>query len=222
MHLGHVINCHLNDKEDVTHRRNCFIGQSNNVLCYFNKLDLSIRVKLFKSYCSSMYGCELWSLNDNVIDDFCVAWRKALRRVLNLPFDSHSYLLPLLSDTLPVFIEICRRSAKFIVNCLNCSSSLVKFVTKYGISIARYNSFVGRNVLFCCNYFDWHLREFLSGDVSLNKYSFDKFCLNLCSDCEINNAGSLYEALLVREGGLFVEDFSYEELDAIINVMSTC
>ena len=52
VHLGHVINCHLNDKEDVTHRRNCFIGQSNNVLCYFNKLDLSVRVKLFKSYCS--------------------------------------------------------------------------------------------------------------------------------------------------------------------------
>ena len=127
----------------------------------------------------------------------------------------------MLSDTLPVFIEICRRSAKFILNCLNSSSSSVKFVTNHGINIARYNSFVGRNLLFCCDYFNWHLREFLFGNVPLGKVSFDTFCLSLCSDSEINNAGSLYEALLVREGGLFVEDLSYKELDAIINAMST-
>ena len=58
------------------HRCNRFIGQSNNAMCYFNKLDLFVRIKLFNSYCSSMYGCELWSLNDNNIEDFYAAWRK--------------------------------------------------------------------------------------------------------------------------------------------------
>jgi hypothetical protein len=149
LHLGHIINNQLNDDDDVMYRRNCFIGQANNVLCYFNKLDMCVRIKLLKNFCSSMYGCELWS-TDNV-EFFCVAWRKALRRVLNLPYDTHSYLLPLLTDTLPVFEEICRRSAKFILKCFNSSSTLVKYVTRHAIDIARYNSNVGKNALFCCN-----------------------------------------------------------------------
>ena len=81
VHLGRIINCQLNDNDDIM--RNRFIGQSNNILCYFNKVDLFVRfvrIKLFKSYCSSVYRCELWSLNDNNIEDFCVAWRKTLRR----------------------------------------------------------------------------------------------------------------------------------------------
>jgi hypothetical protein len=40
-------------------------------------------IKLFHSFCTSMYGCELWSLADRVIDEICVAWRKSLRRGLN-------------------------------------------------------------------------------------------------------------------------------------------
>ena len=45
------------------------------------------RIKLFKAFCSSMYGCELWSLNDSrTINEFCVAWRKALRHVINVPY----------------------------------------------------------------------------------------------------------------------------------------
>ena len=198
VHLGHIVNCKLTDDGDILFRRNCFIEQSNNVLCYFNKLDMCVRIKLFKSFCSSIYGCELWSLADNAIEDFCVAWRKALRRVLNLPLDSHSYLLPLLTDTLPIFIEICRRSAQFILNCLNSRSSLVQFVARHAITIARYNSCIGRNMLFCSNYFNWQLNDFMNGIVPLSRYSFLSFCSSLLTNYEVSNASSLFEALLVR------------------------
>ena len=84
-----------------------------------------------------MYGCELWSLTDNVINIFCTAWRRVLRRLLNLPYTAHCYLLPLLTDTLPAFDEICRRSAKFFLSCLNSKSSLVKAVAKHGVDHRR-------------------------------------------------------------------------------------
>ena len=69
-------------------------------------------------------------------------------RLLNLPYNSHSYLLPLPTDTLPIFVEICRRSARFILKCLNNASSLVQTVVRHGIHLARYKSCVGRNLLF--------------------------------------------------------------------------
>jgi hypothetical protein len=54
--------------------------------------------------------------------------RKSLRRVLNLPYDSAQLLLSLLSGTLPVFIEIFKRSARVISSYLNSSSILVQYV----------------------------------------------------------------------------------------------
>ena len=41
-HLGHIINSSISDSDDITNRRNCFVGQANNVMCFFNKLDLTV------------------------------------------------------------------------------------------------------------------------------------------------------------------------------------
>jgi len=87
---------------------------------FFRKLGFVTRIKLFKAFCSSMYGCELWSLNDSrPINEFFVAWRKALRRVINVPYNyCHSCFLPLLSDTFPIFDELCRLLFRFILSCV--------------------------------------------------------------------------------------------------------
>ena len=61
-HLGHIITNQLTDDADILNRRNDFVGQSNNVLCFFSKLNSFVQNKLFRSYCTSFYGCELWGL----------------------------------------------------------------------------------------------------------------------------------------------------------------
>ena len=86
VHLGHVITAQLDDFDDILQRRNNkYIGQVNNVACYFDKLTWRVRLKLHQSYCSSLFGCKLWSLNNCVTERFCVAWRKGLRRNMGLP-----------------------------------------------------------------------------------------------------------------------------------------
>jgi len=59
VHLGHVITAQLDDFDDILKRRNNYIGQVNNVACYFDKLTWKVRLKLHHSYCSSLFGCEL-------------------------------------------------------------------------------------------------------------------------------------------------------------------
>ena len=68
-HLGHLITKKLTDSVDILRRRNDFVGQVNNVLCYFCKLTSDVKNKLFQSYCTSLYGCELWLLTSGEIDD---------------------------------------------------------------------------------------------------------------------------------------------------------
>jgi len=81
---------------------------------------------MFKSHCISICWAELLALDSANIETFCVAWRKALRRIL--PYNSHSYFLPILSDTLPIYDEICKRSMKFIAITLVSSSQLVQSI----------------------------------------------------------------------------------------------
>jgi hypothetical protein len=77
-HLGHVFAYDLSDRSDVAKRRNVFVDQVNNLLCQFSALDSFTLNKLFNSFCSSFYGCELWDLQAPALNDFCIAWRIAL------------------------------------------------------------------------------------------------------------------------------------------------
>ncbi len=88
-HLGHAILDNCSDIDDITSRCNSFNRQTNYMLCCFDKMDLLVKLRLFSSYCCSFYGCELWSLCSDSVEIFCNAWRKAVMRVLNLPFNTH-------------------------------------------------------------------------------------------------------------------------------------
>jgi len=81
-HLGHLITSDSDDGEDIIIRKHSFIGQVNNTLCYFDKLSPFVKYNLFQAYCTSFYGCELWSLSNSNVKEFCVARRKSLRDVI--------------------------------------------------------------------------------------------------------------------------------------------
>jgi len=66
--------------------------------------------------------CLIWDLARDKMADFCTAWRKGVRRVWNMPPDTHCYILPLLCKCLPVYYEVCRRSVNFLRTCISHSS----------------------------------------------------------------------------------------------------
>ena len=111
-------------------------------------------------------------MNNGAVELFCIAWRKALRRLLGLPGHSHSFLLPILSDTLPILDEICKRTARFITSCLFSEYNVVQKLVRYCIVEARYDSIVGANALYLCNRFNWALNDFLAGFVGLQNHFF--------------------------------------------------
>ena len=45
--------------------------------------------------------------------------------VAEVPNDTHNYLFPPMIYDLPFFDDICKRSGRFIVSCLQCESALV-------------------------------------------------------------------------------------------------
>jgi hypothetical protein len=220
-HLGHVISNQLTDNDDILKRRSDFVGQANNVLCFFSKLSPCVKYRLFQSYCMSLYGCELWLLGNEQINDLCVAWRKSLRRIWGLPFKSHCYLLPLLSQCLPLADEICRRSLHFIKVCYNNDSSLVRAVTKYCLQFGRHSSIIGHNLLFCLQLYKCNIEDIINGRVNgiINNFVFKSF-----EDCQLQTACFVRELLLLRENTLLLPDtnLSRDELEQLIDFVCTC
>jgi len=77
-HLGRLITSDSDDGEDITIRKHSFIGQVNNTLCYFGKLSSFVKYNLFHAYSTIYYGCELRSLSNSNVKEFCIAWLKNL------------------------------------------------------------------------------------------------------------------------------------------------
>jgi hypothetical protein len=100
-HLGHIFSANLLDDDDIRTHRNRFIGQTNNLLFTFSKVGVSVRNMLFKSYSSSLYGAELWDLAKWKTEDYCIAWRKGLRKVWQVPYDASSLNVAFISYTVP-------------------------------------------------------------------------------------------------------------------------
>ena len=121
-----------------------------NVICYFSNRNSVVKQSLMIAYCSSLYGCELWDLSHPGVQNVYTAWKRGLRRIWGLPYDSHSNLLPLLSDSLPIFDLICVRLVNFLQKCVSSDSTVVNFISLHGILYGRSFSPIGRNILFCC------------------------------------------------------------------------
>ena len=76
--VGHVLTCKLLDNADILRCSRDFCKQANGILFRFGFCDPVVQTRLLLSYCMSLYGCALWSLNCSEIHlDVC--FNKCLR-----------------------------------------------------------------------------------------------------------------------------------------------
>jgi len=68
----------------------------------------------------------------------------------DVPYRTHCNILPLLCNELPLYDEICKRTANFINSCLTSEYFLVKRLVYRAICFERMRSPTGINALTCC------------------------------------------------------------------------
>jgi hypothetical protein len=139
--------------KDILARHNKFNGQVNELLCFFWKQSTAVQHRLFNQYCTSYYGCVIWQLTNPAIEDICIAWRKSLWRIWNLLYRTHSYLLALIGNCLPIFDEICRRSSNFVSRYILEGNALTQFIVLHGLNFAHGFFMIGQYVMLCMQRF---------------------------------------------------------------------
>jgi len=54
-----------------------------------------------------------------------------------------------LSESLPVFLDVCKRSADFSWSCLKSKSEIVHLVASFSVLFGRQESVISGNAIFC-------------------------------------------------------------------------
>ncbi len=110
--------------------------------------------KPFKLYCS-FYGLPLWSLHGNEWSKICIAWRKALNVIWNLPCATRNRMLPSLCGSAPLHVQLKARFVKFKIHkALNHNNSAIKSVIRYACNNPMSVVGIGVNLCVCewsCN-----------------------------------------------------------------------
>ena len=211
-HLGHIISDSMDDKHDILHRRNMLCGKINNVLCFFCQQNPVVKLQLMCRYCSDHYGSVLWDLNNPLVEDFCIVWRKGLRRSFDLPRCTHSLFVPVICGLLPLKYELSFRQAVFIDKCLNSVNSSVKFVLRNGLYFSRMHSPIGRSAQFCSTFFEVPLQAI--GCVKRSRAWQLLYDRSMYEHCDRINV--IRELLAVKHGYLELHLFSSLILNAFI------
>jgi len=148
-HVGHVITKECTDLDDILNKKSSLIGQIYKVLYKFRKVNCQTKTRLVKTYCTSFYGAELWDLTRSNIKSICIAWRNGIGHIWQLPNTTHSVLIPVLSDTLPLLDLFFVRMLSFVHRCLRSESPLINLLVRQRILYGQMDSIIGRNVSQC-------------------------------------------------------------------------
>ena len=100
-HLGHLISSRgsLVNLEPVIRDMKV---KTNVITHQFYNTSWQSKVLFFNSHCMSLYGCQLWNLDDPRVEELSVAWRVCCRRLIALHPRTRSHLLPHIMNSLPV------------------------------------------------------------------------------------------------------------------------
>ena len=72
-HLGNNLNISFNDELDCQIKTSHFIGYVNKLIVNFGHLRGNVLNKLFKLYCCSFYGSQMWRLGSVYFNQVCAA-----------------------------------------------------------------------------------------------------------------------------------------------------
>ena len=130
-HVGHLMSNspHIQERR-VSQACKTLIGQFNLLSVKLGFYSPEVLYSLFQNYCMSLYGCQLWDYsNESVLASVFVTWRKCVRNIFSIPYDTHCHLVHLIAQDSSVRVKLHKRYLKFFNGACNSNNTLVHDVS---------------------------------------------------------------------------------------------
>ena len=193
-HLGNVINSELDDCDDICNKKCDFISRVNAVNTNYASASWHVRKKLLLSKCCSFYGSQIWRLDK--VSNLVVCWRKAVRRVLRIPYKTRSVLIPPLLECMSLDVQFVNRFLKLVSNVLNGKNCKLKLLFKCSAQFSVVN--VNLN---------WIEREFNVSRTEVDKGKLIRVHVDM-DDALKDRVGQIREFLNSRENVVHSDDMN--------------
>ncbi len=97
-HLGNYVKYDWSEYEEIWHKKADVIWRVNGLCIKYQDTVLEVKMHLLNAYCCHFYGVQAWSFNYKNIKYIITAWNKTVRKIWNLPCDSHRILICALNN----------------------------------------------------------------------------------------------------------------------------
>ena len=152
-HLGNVFtsnnHSHLINMDSVI--RDLKV-RTNTIINQFKPISWQSKVKLFKSQCSSLYGSQLWRLDEKQVDELAKTWNICCCRLLRIPSSTRTYVIPHIMNTMPIKHIIMYRMLNFYISGLNHECSTISWLFKH--VLITHSSYMLQNINTILNEFN--------------------------------------------------------------------
>ncbi len=119
VHLGNYLTSDLSDDLDIRAKTAGFMRPANCVLLRFGFLDPSLKTRLFRLYCLSLYGGCLWDLRSRELRSLELSFNNLLRRLWRLPRSCHTTVVHLVANLRSLYNVLVDRFLCFARSTLN-------------------------------------------------------------------------------------------------------
>ena len=196
-HLANLITWNLKDDDDIQLKRGYFYGSVNNLCAKFKVIlnNPDVASKLVYALCCSFYGSQQWDFSSKSFDDICTTWQKAVRRIFNLPYRTHRYLLPYVVECEHIRDNLINRFKNVFDSFMSSSNAIVQLLAFNAVSN---NTPKGLNRKFVCSRNSTRTDENGKGNGLL-----------LCS------------SLHIRSDHWHIPQFQRDDIDVLINSVCT-
>ena len=206
-HLGNYIRSDFRETDEVAHKRGDFIGRVNNLSATFAKADDNVKRMIFNSQCSHLYGIETWNMADNDVEKFRKTWNLGVRKVFELPYQTHTRFLSLFLDRPYVTDQMNTRFYKLLMNMTNSDNKRISFLGKY--MLADVSSIICQNMDKICQRYDFNFYARING-FNLQHFKCD------IPDGDMQIVAQVMELRDTLKGKFNIESFSNEEIQCMI------
>ena len=207
-HLGNYLHYRLCESKEINAKKGDLIQRVNTVLASVGSSDIRIMRKVFNTQCAHFYGAEAWRFTDKSVSGFQTAWNRCVRRLLHLPLRTHRKYLPELIASPTALNQIYARFAKMLTKMESSDNERIAFLTRMCKQDQR--TIIGSNIRTIANVLQVQDNEVLENYLNLKKFESDCDSLNL-----------ILELLDFTNGDVFIDGFTYNEIDFMLNFLCT-
>ena len=174
--------------------------------------------KLFQSYCMNVYGSSLLKFNyHNNIEQFCVSWRKVVRRIWKTPYRTHNALVHFINKCNSIVNILEKHCIECLWNLLNSENVLFIRICKY--SMFNIDSSIDKNLRYFIYKYDLLYDDWFK-DLNRIYVKVDGHAHSITNYDDVCIANDIRELCAARDSGL-TQFMDVNQISGMIDMLCT-